>query len=61
MTSVFLIFVDKDEKLQVLSHITVTFLVLVGHERTHTTVKKSGGHSVEDVDPSDVTNLSWAG
>ena len=36
----FLVFLDKDEKPQVLSHSTYTYLVLVGCKRTHTTVWK---------------------
>ena len=39
----------------VLSHITFTYLVLVGHKRTHTTVLK------EYLDPLSMSNLSWAG
>ena len=39
----FLVLLDKDEKPQVLSHSTYTFLVLVGCKRTHTTVRKEQG------------------
>ena len=39
----FLVFLDKDEKPQVLSHSTYTYLVLVGREKTHTTVRKEQG------------------
>ena len=43
MTSAFLVFMDKDEILQVLSHSTFTSLVCVGHKRTHNTVQKEWG------------------
>ena len=39
----FLVFLNKDEKLQVLPHSTYTYLVLVGCKRTHTTVQKEEG------------------
>ena len=43
MTSAFLVFMDNDEILQVLSHSTFTSLVLVRHKRTHATVQKEWG------------------
>ena len=48
----FLVFSDKDEKLQVPFHNNFSYLVLVGCERTHTTVLKERGMQTPVVCPA---------